>query len=96
VDAIAIKAAASIEFAGALIIACYILVASVELLRSPNQLHRVQPTIAEGVLFALSFDVAATLLKTLALHTWMQFGTFAIVFAIRTIVKRSFRHLGSR
>lgn len=46
--------------------------------------------IAEGVLTALNFKVAATLLKTLELHTWPQIGMFAAIFALRTLLKRFF------
>ena len=59
--------------------------------RSQRDLECAQSMVATGVLFALNLDVAATLLKKLTLHTWMQFGAFAIVFAIRTIVRWSFR-----
>ncbi len=85
------RGAASIEFAGAVIITAYVMAAVVRLVSLPSDLERVRSTVAEGVVFALTLDVAATLLKTVALHTWPQFGTFAIVFAIRTVVKRTLR-----
>ncbi|MFN2461623.1 MAG: DUF1622 domain-containing protein [Candidatus Velthaea sp.] len=81
-----------IEFSGALIIAGYALVAMVVLVYHRGSPERARYTVASGVLFALSIDVAATLLKTVALHTWTQLATFATVFAIRTFVKRTLPH----
>lgn len=85
--------ASIIEFAGALIIVGYALLAITLLFRSGGRgLQDVRQTIAEGVLWALSLDVAASLLKILALHTWTQFGTFVVIFSIRTVVKFTIRN----
>ncbi|MBV9224263.1 MAG: DUF1622 domain-containing protein [Acidobacteriaceae bacterium] len=47
--------------------------------------------IADGVLAALGFSVAGTLLKALALQNWQQIGMFAFVLALRTLLKQVFK-----
>lgn len=47
--------------------------------------------IARGVLAALSFSVAGTLLKTIALQSWPQSRMFAFVLLLRTLLKRIFQ-----
>ncbi len=47
--------------------------------------------IARGVLAALSFSVAGTLLKTIGLQTWPQIRMFAFVLILRTVLKQVFR-----
>lgn len=46
--------------------------------------------LAEGVLSALGFGLAATLLKVIGLQQWPQIRTFATVFVLRTLLKRVF------
>ena len=46
--------------------------------------------IAQGVLIALGFSLAGTLLKTIALQTWPQIRLFAFVFVLRQLLKRVF------
>ncbi len=48
--------------------------------------------LAEGVLTALSFSTAGTLLKALALQSWPQIGMFAFVFSLRTVLKKVFAY----
>lgn len=61
---------------------------------------RARMIIANGVLAALSFSVAGTLLKTIGLESWDQIRIFAFVLALRTLLKRVFeweqRTLGRR
>jgi hypothetical protein len=45
--------------------------------------------VADGIVGALSFSLAGTLLRTIALHGWQDFVTLSIVYATRTIVKRA-------
>ena len=56
--------------------------------------------IGDGVLAALSFSVAGTLLKTIGLESWEQIRIFAFVLALRTLLKQVFqweqRTLGHR
>jgi uncharacterized membrane protein len=47
--------------------------------------------IADGVLAALGFSIAGTLLKALALQSWHQIGMFAFVLALRTLLKQVFK-----
>ena len=81
--------AALIEFAGSLLIIGYILAAIFVLIRT-RDLVRARLLVADGVITALSFKVAATLLKTIELHTWQQILIFAAIFALRTMLKRLF------
>lgn len=46
--------------------------------------------IAKGVLSALGFSVAGSLLKIIALQTWAQIRLFAFVFVLRNLLKRVF------
>lgn len=46
--------------------------------------------IAQGVLTALGFSVAGSLLKIIGLQTWSQIRMFAFVFVLRTMLKRVF------
>jgi uncharacterized membrane protein len=43
--------------------------------------------IANGVIAALGFKLAATLLKTIGLQSWQAILMFAAIFALRTVVK---------
>ena len=52
---------------------------------------RARRMITDGVLAALSFSVAATLLKTIALEDWAQIRMFAFVLVFRTVLKRVFQ-----
>lgn len=45
--------------------------------------------MAEGVVTALSLMTAATLLKTITLRSWSAIGMFAVILALRTVVKRT-------
>ena len=78
-----------IELAGAIAIAWHVALACVAALR-PNGYVRARMVVADGVLTALSFMVAGTLLKTMALRSWHQIGMFAFVLAFRTLLKQVF------
>jgi uncharacterized membrane protein len=56
-----------------------------------RQRWRVQMIVAAGSLWALSFMLAGTLLKTIHLPTWSSIGSFAVVLGMRTLAKRVFR-----
>ncbi len=47
--------------------------------------------IARGVLAALGFSIAGTLLKTIALQSWAEIRMFAFVLLLRTLLKQIFR-----
>ncbi len=51
---------------------------------------RARAIIADGVLAALAFSMAGTLLAALALDGWRSIGMFCFVFALRTLLKRVF------
>ncbi len=55
-------------------------------------LDSAQLIIADGVLAALGFSLAATLLKVIGLQQWVQIRTFATVFILRTLLKQVFLH----
>jgi len=46
--------------------------------------------LAQGVLAALGFSLAATLLKVIGLSEWVQIRTFTVVFVLRTLLKLVF------
>ena len=80
-----------IELLGGLIIAGYVVAALGALLRyRPSGIERARHLIATGAIAGLNLKVAATLLKTLELHTWSQLGIFAAIFALRVLLKQVF------
>ncbi|GLV59915.1 hypothetical protein KDH_67390 [Dictyobacter sp. S3.2.2.5] len=78
-----------IEFAGALLIIAYILASLFVLLRT-RDITRARLVVADGVITGLSFKLAGTLLKTIDLRSWQQILMFAVIFALRTLLKRFF------
>lgn len=54
-------------------------------------MFRARGIVTDGVLAALSFSLAATLLKTIALEDWGQIRMFAFVLVFRTVLKRVFQ-----
>ena len=81
-----------IEFGGALLIAGYCIVALLTLIRSRSaeSVRRARLYVAEGAIWGLSFKVAGTLLKTISIHTWEQIALFAVILALRTLLKQVF------
>ena len=80
----------AIELLAALVVAFHACLAVAAILRYRDA-DRPRLLIAEGVLAALGFSVAGTLLKALALQSWRQIGTFAFIFALRTLLKQVFK-----
>lgn len=78
-----------IQLIGGLVVAYHTLVALNFILRRQGS-DRARIVIADGVLAALGFMVAGTLLNTLALQTWVQIRAFALIFALRTMLKQVF------
>lgn len=76
----------SIEMIGALIITGYAIAAIVALLRR-RSISEARLLVAQGSLMGLSFKLAATLLKTIIIHSWGQILAFAAIFALRTVLK---------
>jgi uncharacterized membrane protein len=81
---------AAIELLTALVVAFHACRALVAIVRRFDA-DRPRLIIAEGVLAALGFSVAGTLLKALALQSWQQIGMFAFVLALRTLLKQVFK-----
>ena len=85
-------AAALIQFGGGLVIAFACLRALALLAAgrgAPEAILRGRLAVADGVLSALGFETAATLLKTVELRSWTAIGLFAAVLTLRTFVKRA-------
>ncbi len=78
---------ALIELAGALLIVGYCIAALVELARTRDPV-RVRLLVIEGALWGLSLKTAASLLKTIEIHSWAQIGIFLAILTLRTIVGR--------
>lgn len=78
---------AIIEFAGALLIVGYCVGALIQLARTRNPV-RVRLLVIEGALWGLSLKTAASLLKTIEIHTWGQIAAFAAILALRTVLRR--------
>ncbi len=78
---------APIEFSGVLLIVGHCVAGLVELARSQN-LAATRLLVIQGSLWGLSLKTAASLLKTIDLHSWEQIATFMAIFALRTLVKR--------
>jgi uncharacterized membrane protein len=78
-----------IDLIGGLLVVAYALAAVVALLRTRSVAH-ARLLVAEGAVLGLSFKTAATLLKTVELHTWDQIGMFGAVLALRVVLKQLF------
>ena len=91
-DAAIVWGAAVIEFIGGLFVAVACLQALVSLAATRGTregLAAARLTIAGGVVAALGFKIAATLLKSLELRSWSAIAMFAALLALRTLVKAS-------
>jgi uncharacterized membrane protein len=75
-----------IEAVGSLVIVVYVLAALARLVRNRDRIG-TRLLVAEGALWGLNFKVAASLLKTIALHSWAQIGLFTCILALRTLLK---------
>jgi uncharacterized membrane protein len=78
-----------IDLVASVVIAGYVILAMFKLARGGG-IDQARLLVAEGAVLGLSFKVAATLLKTLELHTWEQILMFAAILALRTILKQVF------
>jgi len=81
-----------IEFGGALVIVGYLVAALWRLARSRSRasIRQARLLVAEGAIWGLNFKVAGSLLNTILIHTWQQIGIFAVILALRTLLKRVF------
>lgn len=81
-----VELALAIEAIGSLVIVGYLVAAICVLVRTRDK-TRTRLLVADGALWGLNFKVAASLLKTISLHTWQQIGLFAAILALRTMLK---------
>ena len=84
--------AALIEFGSSLIVAAACLRGSYALVRglgSRESIAQARLLVADGVVAALGFKTAATLLKTIELRTWEAILAFCAIFALRLLIKRT-------
>jgi uncharacterized membrane protein len=86
---------AAVRFTASLIDICVALSVVAALARALLALARgrgldaARLRIADGIVAALSFGVAATVLRVIVLHSWLDIAMLASIYAIRTIVKRA-------
>ena len=78
-----------IDLVAAMVVVGYVAAAMIKLAGGCG-VNEARLIVAEGAVLGLSFKVAATLLKTLEIHTWDQILMFAAIFALRTILKQLF------
>lgn len=78
---------ALIELAGALLIVGHCVAAVLVLVRRRDPV-RVRLLVIEGALWGLSLKTAASLLKTIEIHTWSQIAAFAAILTLRMVLKR--------
>lgn len=84
-------AAVLIEFGGSIIIAVACVRGLASLIAgqgSHRALVRARLVVADGVIAALGYKTAATLLKTIELQTWTAIGMFSTILIFRTVIKR--------
>ena len=79
-----------IEVLAAIVVAYHVLQALIAIVRRQGS-DAARLWIAEGVIAALGFSMAGTLLKTIGLQSWTQIRLFAFVFLLRTLLKRVFQ-----
>ena len=78
-------AAALIDAASAGVVAFFAIRALLATVR--RDADRARLLMADGVITALGFSVAAALLKTIGLGTWHQIGMLAFVLGFRSAMK---------
>lgn len=77
------------DLVGSVVLIAYVLAGLWTLRR--RDLVGAQLQVADGILFALTFKTAATLLRTSELSTWPQIGMFVAIFALRQVLGRVIR-----
>ncbi len=80
-----------IEVAAAVVVSVHAAIAIFGIVVRRSGSDRARKVIADGVLAALSFSVAGTLLKTIGLNDWQQIRLFVFVLVLRTLLKRVFQ-----
>lgn len=80
---------AVIDFAGAVIVMVYCVVAIGVVLRERDP-AKARHLVAMGAISGLTFKLAATLLHTLVVTSWSQVGMLAFVVGLKTVLKWTF------
>jgi uncharacterized membrane protein len=78
-----------IQIIGALMIAAYVITATLFLIPHRHVDHS-RLMVAEGVINSLSFMLSASLLRMIDLRTWQQILIFGFLLALRTFLKKIF------
>jgi uncharacterized membrane protein len=81
-----IRAAAAVIHAASATVAAFFAVRAL-FQAARRHAERARLLMADGVIAALGFSLAASLLKTIGLGTWHQIGMFAFVLGVRTAMK---------
>jgi hypothetical protein len=55
-----------------------------------GSIPRARLIAADGVIAGLGLITAASLLRTIELHTWNQIALFTVILTLRTLLKRLF------
>ena len=66
------------------------LVASLAAQGRTGSIPRARLIAADGVIAGLGLITAASLLRTIELHTWNQIALFTVILTLRTLLKRLF------
>jgi uncharacterized membrane protein len=86
---VAIRGAADgIEWAGSCVLGLYLLRSLGECVTHWRAPEVARVIAGSWIIFALDLKLGATLLKLLVLTGWEQLGVFALILAIRLVVKR--------
>ena len=78
-----------LQLASAVVITGFVAVALVSLSLGHGVI-RARLLVAEGVIGGLGVMTAATLLRTIGLHTWHQILMFALVLFLRILLRKLF------
>jgi hypothetical protein len=78
-----------LQLGASLVITAFVAAALVALTLGRGVL-RARFLVAEGVIGALGIMTAATLLRTIGLHSWREIMTFAFTLSLRILLKKLF------
>jgi uncharacterized membrane protein len=81
-------AVGAIEFIGSIALCAFLSRSLLLAIWNQDTPTLAQRAAADGIILALDFKLAATILKTLLLTGWQQIRLFVVVLVIRTVVKR--------
>ena len=79
----------ALQFPSAVVITGFVAAALVSL-SFGHGVIRARLLVAEGVIGGLGVMTAATLLRTIGLHTWHQILMFALILFLRILLKKLF------